>query len=196
MKNVLLINAHQLYEGISEGGLNRHLVDVIDAELSAKGARIKRTDIEAGYDIEEEVQKHLWADLIICQGPVYWFGLPWIHKQYTDEVLMAGLTGHGFIDGDGRTRKDRGMQYGTGGQLTDKQYMLSVTWNAPAEAFGNADQFLFEGKTVDDIFVGNTANYRFCGFQILPSFSCYNVVKAPDIPADIERLKQHLSEQC
>ncbi|MCG2633800.1 MAG: NAD(P)H-dependent oxidoreductase [Gammaproteobacteria bacterium] len=196
MNNVLLINAHQIYEGMSGGELNRYLVEVVASELESIGSVVKHTTIEAGYEIEEEVAKHLWADLIIVQGPVYWFSLPWIHKKYTDEVLTAGLLDKRFVEDDGRTRKDRGMQYGTGGKMTDKRYMLSLTWNAPAEAFGDPGQFLFEGKTVDDIFVGNTANYRFCGVQILPSFSCYNVVKAPEIAADVSRLKAHLKRYC
>lgn len=76
--------------------------------------------------------------------------------------------------------------------MQGKKYMLSLTWNAPKECFGDIDQFLFEGKSVNDIFIGNTANYKFFGGEILPSFSCYNVVKDPDIKADTERLSQHL----
>jgi modulator of drug activity B len=48
--------------------------------------------------------------------------------------------------------------------------MLSLTWNAPKEAFGNKEQILFEGKTVDDVFIANTANYKFCGMEILLHF--------------------------
>jgi len=39
----------------------------------------------------------------------------------------------------------------------------------------------------------NTANYKFCGVEILPSFSCYDVMKNPQIDADITRLREHLS---
>ncbi len=42
--------------------------------------------------------------------------------------------------------------------MQGKKYMLSLTWNAPEKSFGNKDQGLFEGKTVDDVFIGNTAN--------------------------------------
>ena len=71
--------------------------------------------------------------------------------------------------------------------------MLSLTWNAPREAFGDKGQILFQGKSVDDVFVCNTANCKFCGAGILPSFSCFNVVKEPDIEGDIERLRKHLT---
>jgi len=192
MKNVLIINAHQFYEGISTGVLNNTMAEVIKEEMEKQGHIVKQTEIVQSYDIDEEVQKHLWADLIILQSPVFWFGMPWIYKKYVDEVFTAGMMQGAFITGDGRTREDPTKQYGTGGKLQGKQYMLSLTWNAPKEAFGDKQQQLFNGKTVDDVFVSNTANYKFCGIDILPSFSCHDVMKQADVENDIERLCEHL----
>jgi modulator of drug activity B len=135
-----------------------------------------------------------WADVIITQSPIYWFGTPWIHKKYIDEIFTTGLVQQSMIVDDGRTRQDPERQYGTGGKMDGKKYMLSLTWNAPAEAFCNEDQVMFEGKGVDDVFVATTGAYKFCGAQVLPSFSCYDVVKDPHIENDMERLKQHLSD--
>ncbi len=193
MKNVLLINAHHFYEGISEGRLNRTMAGVIKEEMEKRGCEVRQTDIEQGYEVDAEVQKHVWADLIILQSPVCWFGSPWIYKKYVDEVFTAGLIQQSFLVDDGRTREDPCKQYGTGGKMQDKKYMLSLTWNAPSEAFGDSGQVLFAGKTVDDVFVGNTANYKFCGAEILPSFSCHNVMKDPAIERDIARLREHLA---
>ena len=193
MKNVLLINAHQLYEGISPGRLNKTMADVIREEVEKRGFALQHTDIEKGYAIDAEVQKHLWADLIILQTPVYWFGSPWIYKKYVDEVFTAGMLQGNFITGDGRTREDPSKQYGSGGLLQGKQYMISLTWNAPREAFNDPHQTLFEGKSVDDVFASNTANYKFCGMEVLPSFSCHDIFKAPDVQGDIERLRKHLA---
>ncbi|MEI7219541.1 NAD(P)H-dependent oxidoreductase, partial [Pectobacterium carotovorum] len=116
MKNVLIINAHQFYEGISSGSLNKALVGVIQEEMEKRGYTVKLTDIERGYDINEEVEKHLWADIIITQSPVYWFSTPWIYKKYVDEVFTAGLMQQSFLADDGRTRQDPSRQYGTGGK--------------------------------------------------------------------------------
>lgn len=196
MKKLLLINAHQFYEGFSEGEYNRTMAAVIVNSFQNKGWEVSQTTIEKGYDINEEVGKHLKADLIITQSPVYWFGLPWIYKKYVDEVFTAGLVQQSMLVDDGRTRKDPSKQYGTGGKMQGKKYMLSLTWNAPKEAFGNDDQYMFGGKSVDDVFVGNTANYRFCGVEILPSFSCSNVKKDPQVGSDIQRLKRHLNSVC
>ncbi len=76
--------------------------------------------------------------------------------------------------------------------MQGKKYMLSLTWNAPKEVFGNKDQNLFEGKTVDEVFIANTTVYKFCGAEILPSFSCYDVMKNADVENDLKRIKQHL----
>lgn len=108
------------------------------------------------------------------------------------EVFTAGMFRGSFLSGDGRTRDDPSKQYGSGGLMQGKKYMLSLTWNAPQAAFGDKDQVLFAGKTVDDVFVANTANYAFCGAEVLPSFSCHDVMKAPDIDGDIARLRAHL----
>jgi modulator of drug activity B len=193
MKHVLLINAHHFYENISPGRLNRTMASIITEEMESRDYEVRQTNIEQGYDIDTEVQNHVWADIIILQSPVCWFGAPWIHKKYVDEVFTAGMFQQCFLTGDGRTRADPGKQYGTGGMMQGKKYMQSLTWNAPREAFGDKDQVLFEGKTVDDVFVANTANYKFCGAEILPSFSCYDVMKAPDVEADIARLRKHLT---
>ncbi|ACZ77497.1 MULTISPECIES: NAD(P)H-dependent oxidoreductase [Dickeya] len=193
MKNVLIINAHQFYEGISSGSLNKALISVIQEAMEKRGYTVKLTDIERGYDINEEVEKHLWADIIITQSPVYWFSTPWIYKKYVDEVFTAGLMQQCFLVDDGRTRQDPSRQYGSGGKMQGKQYMLSLTWNAPKEAFDDKEQILFSGKSVDDVFAYNTVNYKFCGVEPVPSFSCFDVMKAPEIEKDIERLKEHLA---
>ena len=177
MKNILIINAHQFYEGISTGKLNNSVAEVIQQEMEQRGFNVKQTYIEQGYDINEEVEKHLWADVLITQSPVYWFGAPWIYKKYLDEVFTAGMMQGTFLDGDGRTRSDPGKQYGTGGKMQGKQHMLSLTWNAPKEAFDDHKQTLLEGKSVDDVMTCYTASYKFCGMKVLPSFSCFDVMK-------------------
>ena len=194
MTNVLIITAHLLYEGWSTGGLNRLIVDEIEKEMLSQGFSIKNTNIDKGYDIEEEVNKHLWADLIILQTPVNWFSAPWKHKKYLDEIFNEGLSQQSLIVNDGRDINKPENQYGTGGRMGKKAFMLSLTWNAPSIAFSNFEQYLFSGKNADDAFLHITSCYKFCGAKILPSFSFYDVIKDPKIKEDIERLKSHLSE--
>jgi len=193
MKHLLIINAHQFYEGISSGKLNATMADVIRKEMEQRGYEVRETAIEAGYDINTEVDKHVWADLIVLQSPVFWFGMPWIYKKYVDEVFTAGLIQQKLLTDDGRSRDDDGRQYGSGGKMQGKQYMMSLTWNAPKAAFDDARQSLFAGKSVDDVLVSNSANYKFCGAEVLPAFSSHDVMKQADVEGDIARLRAHLA---
>lgn len=110
-----------------------------------------------------------------------------------DEVYSYGMDGR-LCDGDGRTRQDPTKPYGSGGTLTGKQYMISLTFNAPAESFNDKDQFFFEGKSPDDLFWPTHLNFRFFGMEALPTFVCYDVMKNPQIEADFKRFEAHLQE--
>ena len=127
MKKVLIINAHQFYEGFASGKLNQKMAGVIKEEMAQRGYEVMETSIQDGYDIAGEVQKHVDADLIVLQTPVYWFGTPWIYKKYVDEVFTAGLVQQSLLTDDGRTRDDPSKQYGSGGKMQGKKYMLPQT---------------------------------------------------------------------
>lgn len=191
MKRVLLINAHQRYEGFAEGRLNQTLIDAAKDLLSGIGYEVKITSVEKGYDIAEELEKHKWADAIFVQTPVYWMSVPYIFKKYIDEVHTTGI-GEVLCTDDGRTRSDLSRKYGSGGLMHGKKYMISTTWNAPLEAFEDSNQF-FEGRGVDGVFMWLHKNYQFFGMEPLPTFSCYDVLKSPDIDNDLERFKLHLN---
>ncbi len=192
MKKVLIINAHQKWEGFAEGKLNQTFVDTANEVLKGKGLEVKTTNIEAGYDIEEEIQKHEWADLVVTQTPIYWFNTPWIHKKYIDEVFTTALSQGRIVIDDGRTRKDPSKQYGTGGLCSDKKYLLVSTWNAPKEAFNNENQTLMQGKSVDEALANLSINYKFCGFEVLKGFSVHDVMKNPQIETDLQDYKKYL----
>ncbi len=145
------------------------------------------------FSLKQAVPEFGKGLVILTQSPVYWFGAPWIYKKYIDEVFTTGLVQQNLVVDDGRTRKDPDKQYGTGGKMQGKKYMLSLTWNAPEATFGDKDQLLLEGRTVDDAFIANTTVYKFCGAEIVPSFSCYDVLKNAEVEGDIKRLKAHLS---
>ena len=192
MKKVLIINAHQKYEGFAEGKLNQTLENVAKETLEAKGCEVKTTYIEKGYDVGEEISKHEWADLVITQTPVYWFNAPWIYKKYIDEVFTTALVQGKLLIDDGRTRSDLSKQYGTGGLSQGKKFMLSSTWNAPREAFDNKNQILLEGKSVEDALINISTVYKFCGYEILEGITSFDVMKSPQVENDIKVLKERL----
>ncbi|WP_277962655.1 NAD(P)H-dependent oxidoreductase [Pseudomonas sp. RIT-To-2] len=194
-KRALVINAHQTHHGISEGRLNRTMAALIADEMKKHGYTVRQTYIESGYDVSEEVEKHLWADVIVTQSPIFWFGNPWLYKKYVDEVFTAGLIQQSFLGGDGRSMDDPSRQYGSGGKMQGKRYLLSLTMNSPREAFDDPKQKLHQGRSVDEVFAANTANYRFCGAEVLPIFACYDVISAPTVEQDIKRLKDRIGDE-
>lgn len=194
-KAVLLINAHLTYPNWSEGKLNADFQQKAKEFFKSKNIEVLETKVEDGYDTDEEVQKHLKADAVILQMPVNWFGAPWIYKKYVDEVFNKALAAQTLLTGDGRTRNDAGKQYGSGGKMQGKKFMVSATWNAPQEAFGNPDQQLMKGKTVEDVFLNITTNYRFCGYDIVPAFGVFDIFKNPEIEKVLESYPKYLEEQ-
>ncbi|WP_304164006.1 NAD(P)H-dependent oxidoreductase [Lonsdalea britannica] len=190
MHNILLINAGKAFAH-SKGQLNDTMSDVAASFLREKGYDVRVIKIDDGYDIQQEVQNYLWADTIIYQMPGWWMGAPWTLKKYIDEVFTEG---HGSLyASDGRTRSDDSKKYGSGGLLQGKTYMLSLTWNAPLEAFTDKDQF-FHGVGVDGVYLPFHKANEFIGLAALPTFICNDVIKQPDIDGDIARYREHLEK--
>jgi modulator of drug activity B len=154
-------------------------MDLAKAFFAERGHQVAETFIERGYDPEEEVKKHAGADLVILQTPVNWFSAPWIYKKYVDEVFQVGLAKQVLLAGDGRTRQDPSRQYGTGGKMQEKKFMISAIWNAPREAFDNPTAYYTPARGTADLFLHITSNYKFTGFDILPDYGVLDIFKNP-----------------
>ncbi|MDN5713315.1 MAG: NAD(P)H-dependent oxidoreductase, partial [Acinetobacter sp.] len=138
-----------------------------------------------------EVEKFLWADTVIYQMPGWWMGAPWTVKKYIDDVFTEG---HGSLyANDGRSRSDASKKYGSGGLIHDKNYMLSLTWNAPMDAFNDAEQF-FHGVGVDGVYLPFHKANQFLGMQTLPTFIVNDVIKAPEVEAYMAQYRDHLTQ--
>ena len=191
MKNIFIINGHQKYP-FSEGRLNASLIDKAINYFKEKDYNIRQTNMEDNYDVNEEIEKFKWADLVFLQTPLNWMGISWSFKKYIDEVFSAGMMGE-MSDGDGRTRIEPKRNYGLGGKLSGK-YMISVTANAPKEAFNDPAEKFFNGISEDDLLVPMHLNFKWFGFEPLPTFMAYDVMKNPEIDIDFKRFDIHLSE--
>ena len=189
MSNILIINGAKKF-GHSNGQLNDTLTEVAETYLRDLGHDVKVVRADSDYDVKTEVQNFLWADSVIWQMPGWWMGAPWTVKKYIDEVFTEG---HGSLyASDGRTRSDASQKYGSGGLIQGKQYMLSLTWNAPQQAFDDPSDF-FAGKGVDAVYFPFHKANQFLGMTALPTFLCVDVMKRPAIEADIARYKEHLA---
>lgn len=104
-------------------------------------------------EIKREIDNISWADFVIVQCPIWWFGLPAIVKGWMDRVFVPGFT------------YGRGKWYETGG-LAGKRAMMSVSVDAKAAAYtargryGNLDVMLWPIHT----------SLRFVGFDVLKPF--------------------------
>ncbi len=190
MKNIFLINAHQYYP-FAEGKLNQTLVDTATRHLEDKGYEVRHTTMKDDWDVDQEIDRHVWADCVILQTPVNWMGVPWSFKKYIDSVYTAGMDGR-LCDGDGRSRRDPSKQYGSGGSLTGTKYMLSLTFSTPKSVFDDPAQEFFAGKGVDDLLWPMHLTFKFFGMTPLPTFACHDVMKNPDVDNDLVRFAAHL----
>nr|WP_314492652.1 NAD(P)H-dependent oxidoreductase [uncultured Chryseobacterium sp.] len=193
-KTVLLLNAHLTYKGFSEGKLNQAFYDRAKEFFLSQNFKVLETKIENGYHVEEEVEKHLKADIILLQTPVNWENTPWIYKKYVDKVFTSAMFGKKFLTGDGRSETDPGKQYGTGGKMYGKKFLISTTWNAPEESFNNPKNPTWQGKSADDALFNIGANYRFVGFEVLPGHHCYDVFHNKHIKEDLDNYSKYLKK--
>ncbi|WP_436904765.1 NAD(P)H-dependent oxidoreductase [Acinetobacter johnsonii] len=190
MKNILLINGAKTFAH-SNGQLNDTLTELAQEVLSGLGHQVQVTRADSEYDAKAEVEKFLWADTVIYQMPGWWMGAPWTVKKYIDDVFTEG---HGSLyASDGRSRADASKKYGSGGLIHDKNYMLSLTWNAPMDAFNDAEQF-FHGVGVDGVYLPFHKANQFLGMQTLPTFIVNDVIKAPDVEAYMAQYRDHLTQ--
>ena len=188
MSNILIINGAKQFAH-SNGELNDTLTELAHNVLVANVHHIKITRTDKDYDITEEIQKYVWADVIIYQMPGWWMGSPWTVKKYIDDIFTEG---HGVLyASDGRSRSDASKKYGSGGLIHDKKYMLSLTWNAPKDAFTDPYQF-FNGVGVDGVYLPFHKANQFLGMQGLPTFIVNDVIKAPDVELYKTEYRQHL----
>lgn len=192
MKKVLVINGGQKFLH-SEGSLNKSLATLsVDYFTNREGFEVKSTFVDEGYDVEEEIGKFVWADVIIYHTPVWWFSIPFGFKKYLDEVLTNG---HGKLyDSDGRSSKNPKLNYGRGGLLKGKKYILTTSWNAPKEAFELKGE-LFEGTSIDNgPMYGFHKMNSFIGLEKLTTYHFYDVMKDPKVEEDFKNYTSLLDE--
>lgn len=124
-------------------------------------------------DIQAEIGKLLWCDLLILNFPLYWFAPPALLKGWIDRVLIAGLC-HG------------GRRFYDQGGLAGKRAMLSLTLGGQAHMFDGPDSL--HGPLEDMLRPLQRGTLAYTGLSVLPPFIGWQV---PDLgPAEREQLLQ------
>lgn len=190
MKNVHLINAKHAYAH-SQGEYTDGMFECAKDFFLGKNYNVTESYTHGDYDIGEEVKKLDQADFIIAHTPFWWMGLPWSFKKYIDEVITEA---HGVLyANDGRSRKDQGKLYGSGGLKPDVHYMLCMVMNAPTSVFDNPES-LFEGASFDQALMQFHKTFQFLAMKKLPSFHANDVMKVPQFDEHRAQYEQHLKE--
>ena len=173
--NVFIINGGQTFAH-SGGMFNNTLTGWTVEVMKEKGFAYRVTNINDAFDPMAEVENFKWADVIIYHTPIWWFQLPNGMKRYIDEVFTAGHD-NGIYRNDGRSRKNPDVNYGTGGLMQGKRYMVTTSWNAPQTAFTLEGEF-FDRRTVDEgVLFGFHKTNQFVGMTRIEGFHFHDLEK-------------------
>ena len=192
MKKIFIINGGQKF-GHSGGRFNETITaTTLDFFSKHEGYEVKTTDINEVYNPKEEVEKYTWADIIIYHTPIWWFQLPHDFKKYIDIVFTEGHK-KGIYHSDGRSSANPTINYGTGGMLKDKRYMVTTSWNAPKEAFTLPNEFFMQTSVDNGPLFGFHRMNAFTGMKPLESYHFHDVEKNADIQRDMNLYTNHLA---
>ncbi|ANJ56227.1 NAD(P)H dehydrogenase [Pseudomonas silesiensis] len=116
-------------------------------------------------DIQQELDKLLWADLLILNFPIYWFSTPAILKGWIDRVLVSGICygGKRFYDQGG---------------LRGKKTLVTVTLGGREHMFGEG---AIHGPLEDMLRPLLRGTLAYVGLEVLQPFVGWHV---PYISAD------------
>lgn len=193
MKNIFIINGSHPFAH-SGGKFNETLFNnTVSFFESLENFEVKSTQVGDNYDTKEEVEKFKWADLVIYHTPIWWFQIPFGFKKYIDEVFTEGHQ-NGIYKSDGRSRKNPDINYGTGGLMHGKKYILTTSWNAPKTAFTLENEF-FNQKSVDEgAMFGFHRMNAFTGMELLATHHFHDMEKNADVPFELNNYSTFLND--
>ncbi|MET7362332.1 NAD(P)H-dependent oxidoreductase [Streptomyces sp. NPDC005562] len=134
-------------------------------------------------DIRREQEKLAWADTVVFQFPLWWFGPPAILKGWFDRVLVQGF-GFGIKGPDGRT-----LRYGDGG-LAGKRALIVTSVGARPSGFGPRG---IHGQLEQVLFPLLHGTFWYTGMAALPPFAVYGADRLT--AAGFERSAAELRER-
>ncbi|REG50963.1 NAD(P)H dehydrogenase (quinone) [Paraburkholderia sp. BL6669N2] len=110
-------------------------------------------------DINAEIEKVVWADLVIFNFPIYWFSMPAIMKGWVDRVFVSG-------------RFYGGMRFYDRGGLRGKKALVSVTLGGQPHMF---DEDGVHGPLQEMLRHLLRGTLGYLGFEVLPPFIGWHV---------------------
>jgi NAD(P)H dehydrogenase (quinone) len=136
-------------------------------------------------DVKAEIEKLLWADMLVLQFPLWWYGMPAILKGWVERVYA-----YGFAYGVGEHSDKRwGDRFGEG-NLAGKRAMLIVTTGGWEEHYSDRG---VNGPIDDLLFPINHGVLYYPGYQVLPPLVIYKVDQFSN--AEFEAAAEQLRER-
>ncbi len=146
-----------------------YLVYALEQRLGVKSQSI-------AADIRQELDKLLWADLLILNFPIFWFSAPAMLKGWIDRVLVSGVCygGKRFYDQGG---------------LAGKKALVTVTLGGREHMFGEG---AIHGPLKDMLRPILRGTLAYVGFEVLEPFVAWHV---PYISAEARQGFLHRYQQ-
>ncbi|MHA6574789.1 NAD(P)H-dependent oxidoreductase [Pseudomonas yamanorum] len=146
-----------------------YLVYALEQRLGVKSQSI-------AADIQQELDKLLWADLLILNFPIFWFSAPAMLKGWIDRVLVSGVCygGKRFYDQGG---------------LAGKKALVTVTLGGREHMFGEG---AMHGPLEDMLRPILRGTLAYVGFEVLEPFVAWHV---PYISAEARQGFLHSYQQ-
>jgi NAD(P)H dehydrogenase (quinone) len=129
-----------------------YLVYALEQRLGVKSQSL-------AADIQQELEKLLWADVLILNFPIFWFSTPAILKGWIDRVLVSGICygGKRFYDQGG---------------LRGKKALVTVTLGGREHMFGEG---AIHGPLDDMLRPLLRGTLAYVGLEVLPPFVAWHV---------------------
>ncbi|OBZ23496.1 NAD(P)H dehydrogenase [Pseudomonas protegens] len=129
-----------------------YLVYALEQRLGVKNQSI-------AADIQAELDKLLWADLLILNFPVFWFSVPAMLKGWIDRVLVSGVCygGKRFYDQGG---------------LAGKKALVTLTLGGREHMFGEG---AIHGPLQDMLRPLLRGTLAYVGYEVLEPFVAWHV---------------------
>lgn len=123
-------------------------------------------------DIRAELDKLEWADAVVFQFPLWWYGMPAIMKGWVDRVFVKGYA-YGVTDPD---RPGRTLRYGEG-RLAGKRALTVLTAGSREPAFGPRG---INGQLDQALFPLLHGTFWYVGMDVLPPLAVYGADRFDD----------------
>lgn len=153
MLKVLAINTHPNLDGNhSQGDIDASFANKIIMQCLSTESNITTHNLVAKYpnkkiDVPYEQGLLESHDKLLLIGPIYWYSLPALAKQWMDEVLLYSWA------------------YGsTGNALKGKKIQIILTSGSTLSEYCKEEI----GSTIDELFISYRRSFEYCKMKWLP----------------------------